>query len=226
MISGIIHELGHIIVGLANGWKFFLLVIGPIGIKPNGKGKLKFYFEKHIALWGRVGGTLPKDASKDNIEIWSKVLLGGPITSIVIGVIFLPLGIITKNIVLLLLGAMPLGMGIVCALPLPIKTGITYTDGGRWSRLRKGGQEGAEEIALFKLIENETTGGNFINIDLNSIESLIKSKEIGLQYYGHYYKFKYYKANSNEEKMKLALQTMEAIKGKVPSIIVIDCKID
>lgn len=226
LISGIIHELGHIIVGLANGWKFLLLVIGPLGIEADDKGNIKFYFEKRMALWGGVGGTLPKDYNEDNIKIWSKVLLGGPIISIVMGVIFLPLGIITKNIVLLLLGAMPLGMGIMCALPLPLKTGILYTDGGRWSRLRKGGQEADEEIALFKLTENEFLGGDFLNIDLKSIESLIKSKETRIRYYGYYYKYKYYKANNNEEKMKLAIQRMEDIKSKVPSIIVTDCKID
>jgi hypothetical protein len=226
LISGIIHELGHVIVGLANGWKFFLLVIGPLGIKADENGKIKFYFEKRIAFWGGVGGTMPKEANEDNIKIWSKILLGGPITSIVMGVVFLPLGIITKNIVLLLLGAMPLGMGIMCALPFPLKTGILYTDGGRWSRLRKGGQEADEEIALFKLTENEFIGGDFLNIDLKSIESLIKSKETRIQYYGYYYKYKYYKANNNEEKMKLAIQIMEDIKSKVPSIIVTDCKIN
>lgn len=127
---------------------------------------------------------------------------------------------------LILLGAMPLGMGIMCALPLPLKTGITYSDVGRWSRLHKGGQAADEEIALFKLIENEIIGGDFLNVDLKSIESLIKSKEIGVQYYGYYYKFQYYKARSNEELMKLAIQEMEDIKSKVSSIIVTDCKID
>lgn len=228
LISGIIHELGHIIVGLANGWKFHLLVIGPLGIKADENGKIKFYFEKQVAMWGGVGCTVPKDANVDNINIWSNILLGGPLASIVMGVIFLPLGIITKNIVLILLGAMPLGMGIMCALPLPLKTGvgIAYSDGGRWSRLHKGGQEADEEIALFKLTENELTGGDFLNIDLKSIESLIQSKEIEIQYYGYYYKFQYYKARSNEEEMKLASQTMEEIKSKVSSIVVMDCKID
>ncbi|MCY6372493.1 site-2 protease family protein [Clostridium ganghwense] len=227
LISGIIHELGHIIVGLANGWKFYLLVIGPLGIKADENGKIKFYFEKQIAMWGGVGGTVPKSANVDNIRIWSNVLLGGPLASIVMGVIFLPLGIITNNIVLILLGAMPLGMGIMCALPIPLKTGVgTYSDGGRWSRLHKGGQEANEEIALFKLTENRITGGDFLNIDLKSIESLIKSKEIGIQYYGYYYKFQYYKARGNEEEMKLAIQKMEDIKSKVSSIVVMDCKID
>lgn len=225
LISGIIHELGHIIVGLANGWKFYLLVIGPLGIKVDENGKIRLYFEKRIAMWGGVGGAVPKDTKKDNIKIWSNVLLGGPLASIVMGIIFLPLGIITKNIVLILLGAMPLGMGIMCVLPLPLKTGIMYSDGGRWRRLHKGGQEADEEIALFKLTENEIAG-NCFNTNLKSIGSLIKSKEIGIQYYGYYYKFQYYKARNNEEEMRLAIQNMDDIKDKVPSIIVTDCKID
>lgn len=114
----------------------------------------------------------------------------------------------------------------MCVLPLPLKTGITYSDGGRWSRLHRGGQEADEEIALFKLIENNIAGGEFLNIDLKSIESLVKSKEIGIQYYGYYYKFQYYKARRNEEEVKSAIQKMEGIKSKVSSIIVMDCKID
>jgi hypothetical protein len=50
MVSGIVHELGHIIVGLVNGWKFYLLVIGPLGIKVDESGRVKFYFEKQIAM--------------------------------------------------------------------------------------------------------------------------------------------------------------------------------
>ena len=226
LISGLVHELGHVIVGLANGWKFYLLVIGPLGIKTDDKGKIKVYFEKQKVMWSGVGGTLPQNTNVDNLKIWSNVLLGGPLASIVMGVVFLPLGIITKNIVLLLLGAMPLGMGIMCALPLPIKTGILFTDGGRWSRLHKGGQEADEEIALFKLTENELIGGDFLNNDLKSIESLIKSKEINIQYYGYYYEYHYYKSRNNEENMELAVRNMEKIRMKVSSLIVQDCKID
>lgn len=225
-ISGIIHELGHIFVGLIYGWKFYLLVIGPLGIKAVENGSIKVYFEKQIVMWGGVGCTLPKGANENNIKIWTKILLGGPLASIIMGTISLPLGIITENIIFLLLGAMGLGMGIVCILPLPLKTGILYTDGGRWSRLHKNGQEADEEISLFKLTENQITGGDFSKIDLNSIELLLKSKEVGIKYYGYYYKFQYYKTISNKEEIELAIQNMEAIKNKVSSIIVRDCKID
>lgn len=151
LASGIVHELGHIVVGLIKGWKFYLLIIGPLGITVDEGDNIKFYLEKRVIMWGGAGCTLPKEVNENNIKIWSKVLLGGPLASIIMGMIFLPVGIITGNIVFLLLGAMPLAMGIICILPLPLKTGILYTDGGRLSRLHKGGQEADEEIALFKL---------------------------------------------------------------------------
>lgn len=226
LASGVIHELGHIIVGLINGWKFYLLVIGPFGIKSDEGGNIRIYFEKRIAMWGGVGGTLPKEANEKNIKIWSKVLLGGPVASILMGIIFLPVGIITQSIVFLLLGMMPLAMGIICILPLPLKTGILYSDGGRWSRLHRGGQEADEEIALFKLTENQNTGGDLSKIDYNIIESLLRSKEAGINYYGYYYKFQYYKAISDKEKMELTIREMDKIKNKVSPIIVKDCKID
>src|SRR6056297_1656258 len=220
VVSGIVHELGHIIIGLMNGWKFSLVILGPLGLKVDENGHIKVYFEKRISLWGGVGGTLPKEMKEDNIKIWSKILLGGPLASIIMGVIFLPLGIIKENIIFLLLGAMPLAMGIVSILPLPLKTGILYTDGGRWSRLHKGGQEADEEIALFKFTEYQITTEDFSKLDVNCIDSLLKSKELSINYYGYYYKFQYYKAISNEEKMNFFIQEMEKIKSKVPSIIV------
>ncbi len=159
--AGIVHELGHILVGLIHGWRFCWLVIGPFGIKLDPSGRLQFYLEKQLALWGGVSCTIPRCMQEENVKVWSKVLLAGPIASIITGMIFLPVGMITKNLALLLLGAMPLGMGLVSILPLPLKTGMFYTDGGRWSRLNHGGQKAEEEVALFKLAEKEATGVDF-----------------------------------------------------------------
>ncbi len=225
-IAGVIHELGHIFVGLANGWKFWLLVIGPLGIKADDNDKIKFYFEKNIALWGGVGGTIPKTANKNNIKIWSKVLLGGPLASIIMGIIFLPIGVMMDNLFLILLGAMALGMGIVSGLPLPLKTGILFVDGKRWYRLSHGGQEADEEIALFNIVEHINTGGKYSSIKLSSIEALINSKEVGIQYYGYYSKYQYYKELKEEVEMIEAFEKMENIKSEVPKAIVVDCKID
>ena len=226
VVSGIVHELGHIIIGLMNGWKFSLFILGPLGLKVDENGHIKAYFEKRISLWGGVGGTFPKEIKEDNIKIWSKILLGGPLASIIMGAIFLPLGIIKDNIIFILLGAMPLAMGIVSILPIPLKTGILYTDGGRLSRLNKGGQEADEEIALFKLTEYQNISGDFSKFDINCIDPLLKSKDISINYYGYYYKFQYYKEISDKEKMNFFIKKMGKIENKVPAVIIEDCKIE
>lgn len=225
-ISGIIHELGHIIVGLVNGWKFHLLVIGPLGIKSDVNGRIKFYFEKKIAMWGGFGCIAPQDFSTNNIKIWSNVLIGGPLASIIFGILFVSLGIFTMKFFLILLGAISLSMGVICILPIPLKTGITYSDGGRWSRLHRGGQEADEEIALFKLAENEITNDNFSKIDSKNIQSLIQSKNIDIGYLGYYYSFKYYKSKNNKKEMKRSIEKMKEMEDEVSSIIFANYKID
>jgi len=226
VVSGIVHELGHIIIGLMNGWKFSLFILGPLGLKVDENGHIKAYFEKRISLWGGVGGTFPKEIKEDNIKIWSKILLGGPLASIIMGAIFLPLGIIKDDIIFILLGVMPLAMGIVSILPIPLKTGILYTDGGRLIRLNKGGQEADEEIALFKLTEYQNIIGDFSKFDINCIDPLLKSKDISINYYGYYYKFQYYKEISDKEKMNFFIKKMGKIENKVSAVIIEDCKIE
>lgn len=95
----------------------------------------------------------------------------------------------------------------------------------RWSRLHKKGQEADEEIAMFKLMENEITGNDISSLDPRQMESLIKSKEAEFRYYGYYYFYQYHKSEKNETEMKAALQAMEELKNKVSTLIKEDCKI-
>ena len=61
-MSTIIHELGHVVCGLINRWKFYMLVVGPFKLyrEDNDLNKgIKFGIEKNPALWGGCGGTFP-----------------------------------------------------------------------------------------------------------------------------------------------------------------------
>ena len=223
-ISGIIHELGHVIVGLLNGWKFHLLIVGPIGLKRDKADKLRLYFEKNLLLWAGVGATLPKKREAANINVWKKVLLGGPIVSIIMGVIFLPIGIYSDNLFLIILGAMPLGMGIMCGLPLPLKTGILYTDGGRWARLNGKERGFYEEKSLFTITQSTINSDSFADINFADIDPLIKSDDASIQFYGYYYSYRYFKENGNDEKMNESIKEMNKLKKKVSKVIIEDCK--
>ncbi|MDR0857760.1 MAG: hypothetical protein LBN97_01880 [Oscillospiraceae bacterium] len=219
--AGFVHEMGHVAVGLLSGWKFYLLVVGPIGIRRGDNDKISFYLEKNPAMWGGAGGTFPVTDSPENMKIWSKILLGGPVASMIMGCVFLPFGIIHLNIFLLMLGLMPIGMGAACLLPL--QTGITYTDGARHRRLRSGGQVAAEEIALFKMAVNSLLKKGAVQIEFADFEALLSAKLPAIKYYGYYYSYEFYKSRNDENNMQNALDLMESIKKNVPKIVIDDC---
>jgi hypothetical protein len=221
-VSAIIHELGHILVGMAHGWKFYWLVVGFIGLKRK-DGKLSLYLEKNPALWGGVGGTVPAEESEHNIKTWSKILLGGPIASIVTGVLFLCVCLFYFNLIWLMLGLMPIAMGVACLLPL--QTGITYTDGKRWRRLHAGGTDEAEEVALFKMTERDWFGKDKSSLNLDDFKALLDAKLPALRYYGNYYLYQYHDICNDVVNRDKALEALNNIKKSVPKIIVDECQL-
>jgi len=223
LISATIHELGHAIVGLWNGWKLYILVIGPIGIRRNEDDKLIFYLEKNPVLWGGVAGTAPATKNNDSIKIFSSILLGGPITSIIAGVVFLTICFFHFNLFWLLLGLMSISMGIVCLLPL--KTGIAYSDGKRWRRLRGGGQGEAEETSLFKILEYSQFGKDISLLQKADFEALLDAKLPSLRYYGYYYLYQYYDAKNDSDNKSKALTLLQNMKKDIPKIIIDECKL-
>lgn len=224
LVSAFIHELGHVIVSLRYGWKLSLLIIGPIGIKRSENNKLNFYLEKRPIMWGGAAFATPVYECKDNLKIFSKSLLGGPIASIVAGCVFLLVCLFHFHLVWLLLGIMPLLMGIVCLLPM--KNGFTYTDGKRWSRLRNGGQDEAEEVALWKLMERDIFKKDVSTLQLEDFEALLNAKLPEHRYYGHYYQYLYYSFQNDVENTKKALDVLQAMKKGVSKIVVDECKLD
>lgn len=122
LISSMIHEMGHVVCGLLHHWKLYMLVVGPMKLyRENMDSKIKMGIEKNTILWGGVGGTLPVKESEENVKVWGKILLAGPLTSIVFGILMLPVFIVTKNIFALLLCLMPIAMGAMCIIPMKMK---------------------------------------------------------------------------------------------------------
>lgn len=218
ILASSVHELGHIITGLMQGYKFYLFIAGPFGFKRNDKNNIVFYIERNISLWGGLGATLPQNDDVNNFKKFGRVLLGGPITSIAVGVISLPFGIITKNIFLLLLGAMTLSMGVVCLIPT--RNGAFYSDGGRWLRMHKNASTRIVELAIWNLTQSTIIHGSYKKQNYDEIMVLINDKDVRTQYLGHYYSYNFYKDNNdilNFEKEKIEL---ENLKRKVPKQMV------
>ncbi len=226
LASAMIHEMGHVVCGLLHHWKLYMLVVGPMKLyRETLDSKLKIGIEKNPILWGGVGGTLPQKESEENVKVWGKIMLAGPLTSIVFGVLMIPLVIVTESIVVDLLCLMPIAMGLVCIIPMKMKTGLLYNDGTRYKRLRSGGQEGAEERALFQLIEVTLFGGEAVIYPVDYVEPLLASTDPDFQYYGYYYAYVNAMRQNRTEEAQVQLANMERIRGKVAKAIVDDCKI-
>ena len=96
-VSALVHELGHVVCGLLHHRKLFLLVVGPLKLyRESVDSKIKIGIEKNPLLWCGVGGTFPTKQSEENLNTWSQILLAGPLSSIVFGIVMIPVFVLTR----------------------------------------------------------------------------------------------------------------------------------
>lgn len=209
-----IHELGHILTGLFHGFKFCIFVIGPIGLKRNEQDKVIFYLEKNPALWGGLGGVLPKVEDSGNVKAFSRVLIAGPLFTLVFGGVSLYLFFLMDRPFLLLLGAMSVAISI--ATLIPSRSGAFYSDGGRWLRIVRNTKARVVEAALFNLVQSAVVHQSYAHINIADTQTLIDYDDHREQYIGHLYAMNFYKDhgyNEKEEQHRLELKNLEP---KVP----------
>lgn len=225
MLSTIVHEGGHVIAGLVQGWKFVIMVIGPMKIYRDEKDdKIKIGIEKNPALWGGLGGTIPREKSDKNLKAYAKILLAGPIASFVLGGISGISLIFHPSLFMMLMTFMPVSMGFACLLP-NAKTGLFYTDGGRYLRIVKGGKTYEEEKALFDAAMLATFSPEE-KYDAKGIENLTASEDKSFNYMGHYYAYLNAKKDDDAGEMKNRLAAMEELRKDVPQAIADMCVVE
>ena len=190
IIAGVFHELGHILAGIFQGFKFYMLVVGPFGLKRDKNDKIVFYIERNTAYWGGIGGTFPPSENPDNFEKFGRVLLFGPLASIIFGLVILPFAIATDLQFLILLCAIPIGMGIVSLIPM--KTGAFYSDGGRWMRMRREPTRRIE-LALWNIVQKAGFSQKYMDINMDDVNVLINDNDHSTKYMGHYFLYLHYK---------------------------------
>ncbi|MFZ7103316.1 MAG: M50 family metallopeptidase [Peptococcaceae bacterium] len=209
-----LHEMGHIVIGLLSGFRFELFVIGPVGLKRNNYGKVVPYIEKNTAMWGGAGATVPINYHDDNIKRFANILIGGPLTSLIFGLIILILNFHLQNKFLFLLGVMAVSISI--ATLIPIRAGSFYSDGGRWLRIKQGGYPAKAEIAIIEFMQSYFANKTYGKINIDHTKYLIKDKDPRNRYLGHYFAYKYYKENKQIEKAMEEQKALSTLAGEVP----------
>lgn len=157
------HEVGHVIGGRLAGFRFALLVAGPLRVeRDSATGRIRAGLNRELSLAGGIAGSLPTDTHALPRRL-GLMVAGGP------GASFLLTGIAATllsgparhapPLLTTLLGIMLIiscGLGVVTLIPMRF-SGFA-SDGARLLRLVRGGPDAKREAAVLAIVALSTAG--------------------------------------------------------------------
>ena len=181
-----IHELGHLLTGLVQGFRFEMYVVGFLGVKRE-DSKIKLFMNKNLSYYGGVAATIPIDNSEKNANKFANILIAGPISSLLSALMFTAISFtntpLTKFI--FFIGALA-SFGIFLATTIPSKTGMFFTDRKRYQRLIKPGKSRETELAMLRITGSFAKEESYNEVDYHDIELLIADGNPLIKFFGLY----------------------------------------
>ena len=138
----LVHELGHVIAGVLTGMTFKLLIVGPLHVERTGS-RLRFKWNRQLALWGGIAVCLPTSPERLDRQM-ATMVLGGPIASLLLALLAALLFPLWPPWLLVAI----LSAGITLVTGFPAHTGPFYTDGARVRMLWRGGPDAERWISV------------------------------------------------------------------------------
>lgn len=193
-----VHELGHLLVGLIQGFKFQLFVVGPLGIKRE-EEKIKVYFNTNLGYYGGVAATTPVDDNSKNAKKFANVLLAGPIASVLFAIISLGIAyLIGKPFGVVFYAGSAISVAIFYATTIPSRTGMFFTDRKRYQRLTTPGKDQKVELAMLRIMGKFSKENSYKNIDLKDIEELVTDEMPFIRFFGLFNLICFHLENNNQ----------------------------
>ncbi len=214
-----IHELGHLIAGLAQGFQFQLFVVGPLGVKRE-DNKTKWYLNKNLGLYGGAAATSPVNNDPDNVKKFARLILAGPLTSLALAFVGIGLALVLSspfNLIAYLTGA--ISLAIFFATTIPEKTGPFFTDRKRYQRLTTPGKDQDVEMAMLHITGTCAQDESFKNVQEKDIQTLINDDIPFMKWFGYYNLLCYQKEMNGAVDTPIIDQYKELSKG-FPSTMV------
>ncbi len=224
----VMHELGHLLAGIFQGFRLELFVVYFLGLRRN-NDKIEFFFNTNLQYFGGVAATSPKTLLNNNdlINKYAIILICGPILSLLITLFsfivfyrydspFNPFfGILTIT-----------SFGIFLATTLPAKSGIFFTDRKRFQRLLNKGEVGQIELAFLQIINQSLLENSCKNLSIDRLNMLKKDQDKIIQFWGYYFEFQFYKDNARNDEMNSAKVSLYEYKKIIPKVLWNNLKID
>jgi hypothetical protein len=227
-----IHELGHLISGMKQGFEFKLFVVGILGIKKNNHNKIKIYLNRNLGQFFGVVGVQPKEMAVNIADKMASVCISGPIASLIYAVVcfafyhYNSILELTPFIQHILSVSMAASLAIFFATVIPNKTGVLFSDRKRYQRLKSTGVDRDSELSLISLAIKTSTEKSYKNIDLDDVQKLKASNDDMSRCFGSIYAYGFYVENGDfekAEKEKTVLYQLEEV-GHYSSMFIKEIK--
>ena len=189
----VIHELGHLVVGLMQGFVFQLFVFAFFGVRRNQDAKIECYFNTDWQLFGGVAASIPQDFSEHRAVQFARVLLAGPLTSLLLAVTAASLAnFLPKPWSLWGFTLAAMSLAIFAATTIPSQAGVLYSDRKRFQRLMAYGTPARlVELAVLEATSRRISGGAPAEIGLDKIRLIQQDESAFFQYYGTVLEYQY-----------------------------------
>ncbi len=155
------HEAGHVLAGLAAGFRFELFVLGPLSLRRSADGRVRPGINREWLLFGGAGGTAPTSTAGLRPRFVA-VVAGGPAANLLMALVahgLLAAGVGSPAAVRVMLGWLRLlSAAVAVGTLLPLPMGPLVSDGLRLWRLLGGGPRAAREVGLLTWTAQATAG--------------------------------------------------------------------
>ncbi|HYF02428.1 MAG TPA: site-2 protease family protein [Patescibacteria group bacterium] len=215
-----IHELGHLLTALAQGFRFQMFVVTFLGLK-NENGKVKTYFNTDMNLFGGIAAAVPAAPHPSNKRKFAYVLLGGPLASIVLGIALMTGATFIYSPLRIFIGISGLlSCALFLATTIPSRSGGFFTDRARFQRLLKKDKTSEIEEALLEITALRNSGIAIKDLDRAKLQLIQSDSEPMVQFIGHAYAHAQLIEIGEEETARLHKAYMDELSTKLPSYMV------
>lgn len=224
-----LHELGHLLAGLAQGFKFYMYVVGFLGVRRDENDRVEFYLNKDMQLFGGIAGSFPVKEEANVLRKMAWVVAAGPLTTLFTGIIFTVAAFamlyqltadataFEKLLSGFLLFSAFMSAAIFLATTLPNRTGPFFTDRARFFRLIRGGKAAEVEQAVFELITLSYIGKRYRDLDKAKIELLKTDPSKMMQSVSDFYHYYYHLDRQEYEQALAYARQLEQDSAEMPA---------
>lgn len=200
------HELGHLVAGLAHGFRIALYTAGLLGVRGTERG-VRLFLNRHISLMGGLAATFPEhlQSGPELRRTFARIVAAGPLASLLLCVAaFIGLSVLLQNpgdsaspalragVVFLLFTGGISGL-IFAGTMIPSRSGGFMSDGARLLSLLNGGEKSRYEEAVLSVTALLGAGKLPSEYPADLIERLTaRAPDSFLGFNGHFIAFTHY----------------------------------